>query len=359
MPHGESKIMRLLQSECARHTTSRRASRLPFGGWTGMATALALILGMTVTVPTLAQWQRDLSQVEIPVAAATGQIEGASFRVDEAVLEKGTLFLRQAGDDGWQREVSIALFINEDEELEKRTFKVDFGDRFGVPTIHLASAARGDLSGGGEEFLGRYSMLLQFASMKDDLLTGRIYLSLPDNDRSWVSGYFKTEIAEVEKGDLSVVQIVDGDAEELAAQADDGDAAVEDRMQDVMENSEGKSDEEIERELEEALAEASESAPLPMWAAIALGVLGLVQLVGFIWFIVKGFQTSVLWAILCFVPIIGLVAFFVLLAKNPSELWKPVALQIVCVLLYVALVGYLISSGVMSVPDPATLSLPG
>jgi hypothetical protein len=281
--------------------------------------SLALVGLLSAASSTSAtQWRENLEGVQIPKRQAEGSIHGQPFTVQDAQLQNGILTIRQGEDFFADLELIIFLFLDEGEGLEKRSFDVRREDGFGVPHVHMKYKVEGQDLPETEIFMDSYAMRLQFASVKEGKLTGRIYLSLPDESKSYVAGYFKAALEE--ESAVSEPQDVQQTSLEGSDEIDVGGPA-------------GDAMETIELTPEDLAADLVSN--LPMGAMVLVGIGGFLSLIGGIWFLAKAFGTSVLWGLGCmFVPFVGLI-FLIMYFKDS---YKP---------FLVAILGTVIAGGGM------------
>jgi tetratricopeptide (TPR) repeat protein len=138
----------------------------------------------------------DLNNVGIPDATASGKLHGRDFTVENAKIENGILSLRQGEDFFADNEVMIFLFLKEGETLDGKTYNVSSDHGFGVPHIHMKWRPEGKDLPETEMFMKDYAMRLELGKRGDEVLPGKIYLSLPDDLKSFVAGTFKADIKE-------------------------------------------------------------------------------------------------------------------------------------------------------------------
>jgi DNA-directed RNA polymerase subunit RPC12/RpoP len=138
-----------------------------------------------------ADWMLNLAGAEIPDVPVQGRIHGEDFITEQAILQNGTLTLRE----GQTGPVSLA-------------FQVHFGgvqpEALAGQSLNIATnapmAARvilnwqdGDHSA-KEIFQGGYAMRLNFAEVSGNHISGKIYFCAPDDLKSFVMGTFNAEI---------------------------------------------------------------------------------------------------------------------------------------------------------------------
>lgn len=135
-------------------------------------------------------WSLNLSKAEIPDADAAGKIHGQDFVCGRAVVQNGSLILRQ----GAQSDVSmtLSLLAADPRELGGRTFEVRSGDAVGIPRVTLRWKEAGlSMS---QQFTNGYAMKLEFGPITAGRVSGGIFLCTPDKEQSLVAGTFNAEI---------------------------------------------------------------------------------------------------------------------------------------------------------------------
>lgn len=129
-----------------------------------------------------------------PAGSATGKIHGVEFKVEKAEIANGILTLRQGSDFFPDYAVLIFLFLKEGETADGTTFNITKEQGFGSPHIHMKWKQNGQNNPKTEIFLKDYIMRLVFGKRENGRLPGKISLSLPDKDQSFVNGSFFAEI---------------------------------------------------------------------------------------------------------------------------------------------------------------------
>jgi tetratricopeptide (TPR) repeat protein len=139
-------------------------------------------------------WTMDLSTVTTPVTAASGKIHGEAFTVETAKVENNILTLRQGKDFFPDRALTIFMFLKKGEGLEGRTFNISADHGFGAPHIHMKWRDGGKQAPETKIFMKEYAMRLQFKEKENGALPGNIFLSLPDDSKSFVAGTFLAQL---------------------------------------------------------------------------------------------------------------------------------------------------------------------
>ncbi|MEE9611547.1 MAG: tetratricopeptide repeat protein, partial [Desulfatiglandales bacterium] len=139
-------------------------------------------------------WGLEPNEVKISGKRASGRIHGANFTVERAKMEKGILTLRQGKQVFPDYAVMIFLFSKKDEKLEGKTYNVSKNQGLGVPPIHMKWKQQGSDIPETEIFMKDYAMRLEFGKKERNILMGKIYLSIPDESKSFVSGTFRAKV---------------------------------------------------------------------------------------------------------------------------------------------------------------------
>ncbi|HUA67115.1 MAG TPA: hypothetical protein VMA13_01090 [Candidatus Saccharimonadales bacterium] len=142
-------------------------------------------------------WTLDLAKVAFPDRAVAGEIHGKKFVCRQAVLQNGLLMLR--AERGWQSAMTASVFVssnafssNAPEILSGRSFEVATNYAGFAPGVSL-SWREGDLRV-LEVFTNGFAMKLEFGDLSSNKLPGKIYLCLPDENRSYIVGTFTAEV---------------------------------------------------------------------------------------------------------------------------------------------------------------------
>jgi hypothetical protein len=136
------------------------------------------------------EWTLDLKAASIPDAPANGQIAGGAFTADKAYLQRtptGHLFiLRQGAGYQAQRELMMVLTLKPGEKLEGNSWSVDKDTTAGVPRItkRWMQNARQQT----RIFTNGYAMKLEFAQPENNEVPTKLFVALPDEEKSYVGG---------------------------------------------------------------------------------------------------------------------------------------------------------------------------
>lgn len=137
-----------------------------------------------------ANWLLALGTNTIPETPVAGRIHGHDFISERATFYNGSLTLR-AGTRG---PVTFGVTINFSgalpESLAGQTINVGTNaDTAARVTLHW----QGDAEAGKESFDNGYALRLEFGALERNRLPGKIYLCLPDPEKSYLLGSFNAD----------------------------------------------------------------------------------------------------------------------------------------------------------------------
>jgi hypothetical protein len=135
-------------------------------------------------------WLLALGTNAIPDAPVAGRIHGHDFIIERAVLYNGTLTLRE----GTRGPVTFGVTINFSgalpEALSGQTINVmTNADAAARVTLHWQDDADSEKV----IFNNGYALRLEFGALEKNRLPGKIYLCLPDPEKSYLLGTFNAD----------------------------------------------------------------------------------------------------------------------------------------------------------------------
>jgi hypothetical protein len=134
----------------------------------------------------------NLTNVLIPNATAAGALHGSGFVCERATLLGGILTLRQGRSWPPDLGVTVQLYARQGEELSGKTVEVG-QERADAPKIVLRWKDEQDFDR-TRNFTAGYALKVIFGQAANARMPGRIFLSLPDDEKSVVAGTFDAEI---------------------------------------------------------------------------------------------------------------------------------------------------------------------
>ena len=126
--------------------------------------------------------------MSIPEAQAIGRIHGRDFRLDTATIEEGRLWLQQ-GKDRCDLAVDIPLCLKNGEFLDDKTIQVSPA-LTGENLVHIFWKSVDNPGGPISMTLGDYALRMEFGKLQQGVISGKIFVCLPDDDHSFVAGKF-------------------------------------------------------------------------------------------------------------------------------------------------------------------------
>ena len=138
-------------------------------------------------------WTLDVDSAKIPAGKANGTISGSPFVIDRAYLQKMptgyALTVRQGTGFQADREVLISLPLKPSENLDARTWKI------GTSTTNTNPRVTKRWMAGGRQhtkvYTNGYALTLEFGRSTIDGLPARIFVALPDEEKTVVGGSFE------------------------------------------------------------------------------------------------------------------------------------------------------------------------
>jgi hypothetical protein len=125
-------------------------------------------------------------------------------------LENGILELREGKDFFPDKSLTVFLFLEDGATSEGRTLRISPKQESGGPQVHVHMRYKlaGDQGFGETEmFTDKFAMILEFGKKQAGKIPGRIYVALPDKQKSFVAGTFAVvlddETSEPSTGDIA------------------------------------------------------------------------------------------------------------------------------------------------------------
>jgi hypothetical protein len=138
-------------------------------------------------------WTLDVASAKIPSGKANGTISGAPFVIDRAYLQKMptgyALTIRQGSGSQFDREVLISLPLKPSENLDTRTWTIGPATTNTSPRVTKRWMAAGRQY--TKVYTNGYALTLEFGRSTIDGLPARIFVALPDEEKTVVGGSFE------------------------------------------------------------------------------------------------------------------------------------------------------------------------
>lgn len=137
-------------------------------------------------------WTLNLTNAAFPETTAAGRIHGKDFVCRRAVFQNGLLVLRSSTSREPEMSASIFISTNTAEAVSGRSFAM-MPDQLN-PESQVSLFWREGNMRIVAVFTNGFALKLDFGSVSNNLLPGRIYLCLPDEAKSFIAGTFTAGI---------------------------------------------------------------------------------------------------------------------------------------------------------------------
>ena len=127
-----------------------------------------------------AEWNMDVKSMKFPNGPASGRVAGNEFKLESAKYNGDTLNIKEQGGS---TQFIIFLFLDKGVALDGKTFTItpDMQNNKN-PHVHIHARTK------AWALANNYAMRLEFGPTKDGKTTGKIYLGLPDEDKTYIAG---------------------------------------------------------------------------------------------------------------------------------------------------------------------------
>jgi len=127
-----------------------------------------------------AEWTMDVNSMKFPKGPASGKVTGNEFKLEWAKYNGETLNIKEVGG---RTQFIIFLFLAKGETLDGKIFTIapDMQNNKN-PHIHIHARTK------AWALPNNYAMRLEFGPTKDGKTTGKIYLCLPGEDKTYIAG---------------------------------------------------------------------------------------------------------------------------------------------------------------------------
>ena len=146
----------------------------------------------TTPVPTNISWTLELTNAVIPDTPVAGKIHGSGFAYNRAVLLKGLLLVGEGNPPSYDLGFCINLGARPSEELSGKTIEIA-PDQPQAP--HVGWRWKNEQQQPATQVISNgYLLRVTFGQVSNGHLPGKLYLCLPDADKSFAAGTFNAEI---------------------------------------------------------------------------------------------------------------------------------------------------------------------
>ncbi|HEY5345088.1 MAG TPA: hypothetical protein VIK62_01945 [Verrucomicrobiae bacterium] len=135
-------------------------------------------------------WMMVLDDAVTPNMTAAGRIHGQDFVIERAYFQNGTLTLRAGARGAIESGVQINFSGALAESLAGQTINVNTNADKAAPVTLRWKDASGTRK---ENYDVGYALRLEFGALEKNHLPGKIYLCLPDAEKSYLMGTFNAD----------------------------------------------------------------------------------------------------------------------------------------------------------------------
>jgi hypothetical protein len=148
----------------------------------------------TQSGPKTPAWTLELTKAVIPDAPLAGTIHGSAFACDRAALVGGLLLLGQGTEPPYDLGFGVRLDARQGEELSGKAFEF-LPDQPGAPQVGWRW--KNDQQQPITQIVSNgYLLKVTFGQAGNGRMPGRIFISLPDAEKSFAAGTFDAEITQ-------------------------------------------------------------------------------------------------------------------------------------------------------------------
>jgi hypothetical protein len=135
----------------------------------------------------------DLDKARIPEGDVQGMLHGQPFTPAREILQGGNLSIRQGA--GWPPELAVAILFpaKHGEELSGKSVKITPDQTPPRPKVVLRwKDEQGKAA--SRTFADGYALILDFGQASNGRMPGKLFIALPDDEKSVLAGSFNAEI---------------------------------------------------------------------------------------------------------------------------------------------------------------------
>jgi len=140
----------------------------------------------------------EVASAKIPEGRVNGMISGTNFVLDTATLEKQPAYyllrLRQGTNATPDREIRVYLHLAAGERISGHSWTTakETKDK-NQPSVAKGWKTNPKYAATTKSFANGYAMKLEFGQIEEEVVSGKIFVALPDPEQSVAAGVFKAE----------------------------------------------------------------------------------------------------------------------------------------------------------------------
>ncbi len=142
----------------------------------------------------LTAWTMNIPNAGIPDEPVTGTVNNIEFKLDSAVIENGVLILRKGSAKHPVLVVEVHNIQQPGEALDGKKFELPNVSGFNTPKVVMKWEDAAKLRMPMRLFDNSFAIKLEFGRMEEGKIHGRVFISVPDGRKSFVTGAFDAEV---------------------------------------------------------------------------------------------------------------------------------------------------------------------
>ncbi len=142
----------------------------------------------------LTAWTMNIPNAGIPDEPVTGMVNNIEFKLDSAVIENGVLILRKGSSKHPVLVVEVHNIQQPGEALDGKKFELPNVSGFNTPKVVMKWEDAAKLRMPMRLFDNSFAIKLEFGKMVDGKIHGKVFISVPDGRKSFVTGAFDAEV---------------------------------------------------------------------------------------------------------------------------------------------------------------------
>jgi|GEM_PF-6026066 len=142
----------------------------------------------------LTAWTMNIPNAGIPEEPVSGTINNQEFKLDSALIENGVLILRKGSVKYPVLVVEVHNIQQPGEALDGKKFELPNVSGFNTPKVVMKWEDAAKLKMPMRLFDNSFAIKLEFGSMVEGKIKGKVFIAVPDGRKSFVSGSFEAEV---------------------------------------------------------------------------------------------------------------------------------------------------------------------
>jgi len=151
--------------------------------------------------PVPPMWSLDIEKAKLQRGKVNGKLAGTNFVAGGVFVDvngvANVLSIREGTNAFSDRDLMVYLKLKPGENLVGQSWTISPDTRTNVPNVVKRWRPNPRFAPQQKSYANGYAMKLEFVNQSEELVQGRIYLALPDNEQSVVAGQFNATLRQV------------------------------------------------------------------------------------------------------------------------------------------------------------------